>query len=85
MSLSEYELRVLQQMEAEFAAGRPARAAWWRNRIGILLSLAALVLVVVLAVTVNVAVAAPVALGCGLVALVAVLGRRRRRLPGKGR
>jgi len=84
MSLSEYELRVLQQMEAEFAPAPRARAAWWRDRIGVLLSLAALVLVILLAVTVNVAVAAPVALGCGLLTLTAVL-RRRHWLPGKDR
>jgi Flp pilus assembly protein TadB len=79
MTLSDYELRVLRELEAEFSK-RPVRVRRWcgRRAVGLTL-LASVVLVVLLAVFIGVAVAAPVALGCALLALAAALRTRRNR------
>ena len=75
--LSEYEVRVLREMEAEFAR-RPRRLRSWLSRLGLAMAMASLVLVVLLALVLGVAVAAPVAFGCALLAgAVALAGRRR--------
>jgi len=76
MTLSDYELRVLREMEAEFAKP-PLRLRRWWGRRAVALLLASVVLVVLLAVFVSVAVAAPVALGCGLLGLAEVVRTRR--------
>jgi hypothetical protein len=74
--LSEYEVRVLREMEAEFAR-RPRRLRSWLSRLGLLLAVASLVVVVFLALVLGVAVAAPVAFGSALVAGAATLAGRR--------
>jgi Flp pilus assembly protein TadB len=85
MTLSDYELRVLREMEAEFTPKRRFRPRGRRGPFDVLLAAACLVLVVLLAVFVGVAVAAPVALGCALVGVAVVLRSRRRWRTGSGR
>jgi hypothetical protein len=84
MTLSDYELRVLREMEAEFAKP-PLRLRRWCGRRAVGLLLASVVLVVVLAVSVSVAVAATVAVGCALLAVAAVIRTRRRARAQDGR
>lgn len=74
--LSEYEVRVLREMEAEFTR-RPRRLRSWLSRLGLAVAVASLVLVVLLALVLGVAVAAPVAFGCALLAGGATIAGRR--------
>jgi hypothetical protein len=78
MTLSDYELRVLREMEAEFAP-RPGRLRRCPDRCRLILLALALVLIVTVAVTLGIAVAAPAGVGCALLGGVAAVSSRRRR------
>ncbi len=74
--LSEYEVRVLREMEAEFAR-RPRRLRSWLCRLGLAVAVMSLVLVVLVALVLGIVVAAPVAFGCTVLAAAATVAGRR--------